>query len=41
MNIGKPKEVVEVKEPAMPYKGDEVRSPSREAEKVPVLVPAK
>ena len=34
VNIGKPKEVVEVKEPAVPYKGVEV--PSEEPEKVPV-----
>ena len=30
MNIGKPKEVVEVKEPAIPYKGVEVERPVKE-----------
>jgi len=34
MNIGEPKKVVRVKEPALPYKGDEVASPVREQEKI-------
>ena len=36
MDIGQPKEVVEVKEPAVPFKGDEI--PSKSPEKVPVKV---
>ena len=38
MNIGEPKEVVHVKEPAIPYKGDEVPSPQRVPEKAPAKV---
>ena len=34
MNIGEPKKVVHVKEPAMPYKGDEVPAPEREKKRV-------
>ncbi len=43
VNIGQPKKVVRVKEPAVPYKGDEVvpeRAPERAPERVPELVPA-
>ena len=34
MNIGQPKKVVRVKEPAHPYKGDEVPAPEREKVKI-------
>lgn len=34
MNIGQPKKVVHVEEPALPYRGDEVKAPEREKEKV-------
>lgn len=37
MDIGKPQKVVEVEEPSVPYKGDEVPSkkPQKEREKEP------
>lgn len=35
MNVGKPKKVVEVTEPTVPYEGDEVKREKKEHEKEP------